>query len=199
MSQKKRVLNVGGGDERIPLPSGYADFEVLRLDIDPAAKPDVLLDARQLKTLEAGQFDAVYCSHNLEHYHRHDVPTVLHGFQHVLKPDGFAHIIVPDIGIVMREVVARKLDLEDTLYTSPGGPIKVLDIIWGWSAQIERSGNDYYSHRTGFTQKSLAAAMSAAGFVGGHIDARRLEIALIAFKGTSSFDAATRKQFGLSS
>jgi hypothetical protein len=29
--------------------------------------PDIVCDARELTTLEEGLFDAVYCSHNLEH------------------------------------------------------------------------------------------------------------------------------------
>src|SRR6266446_7887238 len=49
--------------------------------------------------LAASQFDAVYCSHNLEHYYRHDGATVLRGFLHVLKPDGFAEIKVPDAAL----------------------------------------------------------------------------------------------------
>src|SRR3954470_24564590 len=110
MSQKKRVLNVGGNAADIPLPPQYAGFEPLRLDIDPAVKPDVLCDGRELTRLAAGQFDAVYCSHNLEHYYRHDVPKVLAGFLHVLKPGGFAHVIVPDIEEVMRIAVENRLD-----------------------------------------------------------------------------------------
>jgi hypothetical protein len=85
MSQVKRVLNVGGHDKRIPLPPQYAGFEQLLLDIDPAVAPDILCDARELSKLESGQFDAVYCAHNLEHYYRHDVPKVLAGFLHVFK------------------------------------------------------------------------------------------------------------------
>lgn len=60
--------------------------------------PDVVCDARQLSQLPRATYDAVYCSHNLEHYYRHDVPKVLAGFSHVLKVGGFVHIIVPDMG-----------------------------------------------------------------------------------------------------
>jgi predicted SAM-dependent methyltransferase len=98
----KKVLNVGGNSKEIPLPPQYAGFEQLLLDIDPTGSPDIVCDARNLTTLENGLFDAVYCSHNLEHYYRHDVPKVLGGFLHVLKEGGFAHIVVPDINEVMR-------------------------------------------------------------------------------------------------
>jgi ubiquinone/menaquinone biosynthesis C-methylase UbiE len=103
----KKVLNVGGNSKAIPLPPQYAEFDHLLLDIDPKGLPDIVCDARKLTALEASQFDAVYCSHNLEHYYRHDVPRVLAGFLHVLKDGGFAHILVPDINEVMRVTIER--------------------------------------------------------------------------------------------
>jgi hypothetical protein len=72
----KRVLNVGGNSKAIALPAPYADFEHLLLDIDPTGQPDIVCDARRLETLPADQFDAIYCSHNLEHYYHHDVAKV---------------------------------------------------------------------------------------------------------------------------
>ncbi len=73
----KTVLNVGGNSKAIALPPQYAGFEHLLLDIDPSGSPDIVCDARELATLDAGQSDAVYCSHNLEHYYRHDVHLAL--------------------------------------------------------------------------------------------------------------------------
>ncbi len=59
--------------------------------------------------LSANEYDAVYCSHNLEHYYRHDVPGVLKGFHHVLKDYGFADISVPDIDALMKTVVQNAI------------------------------------------------------------------------------------------
>ncbi|MGA1303547.1 MAG: class I SAM-dependent methyltransferase [Cyanobium sp.] len=185
----KKVLNVGGNNKAIALPPQYADFEHLLLDIDPKGAPDILCDARQLTTLESGQFAAVYCSHNLEHYHRHEVPRVLAGFLHVLQEGGFAHIRVPDLQAVMREVMEKTLDLEDVLYVSPAGPIMVLDVIYGYSVEIERSGHDFYAHKTGFTQKSLLRVLQAAGFQGIYSGTGNREIRAVAFKGTPSAEA----------
>src|SRR3954465_15568070 len=164
MSQKKRVLNVGGNAADIPLPPQYAGFEPLRLDIDPAVKPDVLCDGRELTRLAAGQFDAVYCSHNLEHYYRHDAPKVLRGFLHVLKTDGFAEIRVPDLHAVMRRVVQGNLEMNDVLYQSGMGPITVQDVIYGHGREIESSGRDFYAHKAGFTPRTLGKALEAVGF-----------------------------------
>jgi hypothetical protein len=178
----KTLLNVGGHDKAIALPPQYAAYRHLLLDIDPKVSPDVLCDARNLKTLQAGQTDVVYCSHNLEHYYRHEVPNVLAGFLHVLKQDGFAHIRVPDIGQLMRFTVEKNLDVEDVLYQSPAGPITVLDVLYGYGPEIEQSGQDFFAHKTGFTEKSLAGALSRAGFPVVYIVPGALEITAYAFK-----------------
>ena len=191
----KKVLNVGGNTKAIPLPSQYATFEHLLLDIDPRGSPDIVCDARELATLQPGQFDAVYCSHNLEHYYRHDVPRVLAGFRHVLKEGGFAQIVVPDIGEVMRLAAERRLDTEDVLYQSPAGPITVLDVLYGYHVEIERSGQDYFAHKTGFTQKSLLNALHRSGYQNVYSAVGNLEVTAIAFKGTP--DPSNCALFGL--
>lgn len=181
--ETKKVLNVGGNNKAIPLPPQYAKYEHLLLDIDPSGSPDIVCDARELTALEGGQFDAIYCSHNLEHYYRHEVPIVLAGFLHVLKEGGFAQIRVPDISEVMRITIDRGLDIDDVLYQSAAGPIMVLDVLYGHTVQIERSGQDFYAHKTGFTQKSLVTALSKAGFSKIYSMAGSLEINAIVFKG----------------
>ena len=193
--EMKKVLNVGGNNKKIPLPPQYSDFEHVLLDVDPRGSPDIVCDARRLATLDAAQFDAVYCSHNLEHYFRHDVQKVLTGFLHVLKTDGFVDIRVPDIKEVMRLTVEKNLDIDDILYESPAGPIMVLDVLYGYSVEIERSGQDFYSHKTGFTQKSLEMALRKAGFSAIYCATANLEVLALAFRGPPTQTARTL--FGL--
>jgi ubiquinone/menaquinone biosynthesis C-methylase UbiE len=193
--ETKKVLNVGGNNKAIPLPPQYAKYEHLLLDIDPSGSPDIVCDARELTALEGGQFDAIYCSHNLEHYYRHEVPIVLAGFLHVLKDGGFAQIRVPDISEVMRITIDRGLDIDDVLYQSAAGPIMVLDVLYGHAVQIERSGQDFYAHKTGFTQKSLVTALSKAGFSKVYSMIGNLEINAIVFKGVP--DKLTCAHFNL--
>jgi len=159
------LLNVGAGSKHKEIPSHYTGWEHRRLDIDPGCGADIVCDARELRErVPPASCDAVYCSHNLEHYYPHDGERVLLGFVHVLKPDGFAEIRVPDIGEVLRAVASRGLDLEDELYASPAGPIRVLDVVYGWQEEIARSSKEFYAHKTGFTAKSMARALSQAGF-----------------------------------
>lgn len=158
------VLNVGGNSKAIPIPQHYDGWQHLLLDIDPRGEVDLVCDARELLAQPPAQFDAVYCSHNLEHYFPHDAERVLRGFLRVLKAHGFAEIRVPDIEAVMRAMLERGLDIDDVLYHSSAGPILVRDVIYGWHVEIERTGQDFFAHKTGFTARSLYAALRRAGF-----------------------------------
>lgn len=179
-----RVLNVGGGDRDIPIPGHYEGWGHVLLDIDERAKPDICCDARTLTTLQPAQFDAIYCSHNLEHYHRHEVVKVLNGFLHVLKPGGFVEITVPDIQAVIRHVVESGMDVGDILYQSAAGPIAALDVIYGLGRRIEQSGQDFYAHKNGFTAKLLRGTLERARFACVHIleMPQLFELRALAFK-----------------
>lgn len=175
----KRVLNVGGNSKKIAIPAVFDGWEHLLLDIDPRCAPDVLCDARELGDMPAGQYDAIYCSHNLEHYYRHDVKKVLAGFMHVLRGDGFVFIRVPDMMEVMRFLVEEKGDIDDVLYQSSVGPITAQDVFYGLGSEIENSGQDFYAHKTGFSEASLDAALHRAGFV--HVASQCSNLEIIAF------------------
>lgn len=185
----RTVLNVGGNNKAIPIPGHYDGWKHDLLDIDPAGNPDIVCDARDMVNLPTGEYDSVYCSHNLEHYHRHDVYKVLSGFLHVLKEGAFAYIRVPDMEDLMKTVVARNLDIDDFLYDSPAGPITVRDVIYGYGIEIETSGNDFFAHKTGFTKKSLTGILLASGFSYVFAAAGNLEVTAIAFKGKPDRDS----------
>lgn len=158
------VLNVGGGTKVKPIPQHYNGWRHDLLDIDPRGFPDVVSDARDLMALQGDRYDAIYCSHNLEHYYRHDALKVVQGFVHVLNHNGFAEIRVPDIAAVIEEMGKRQLELDDVLYQSTAGPISAHDVIYGLQSEIVASSQDFYAHKTGFTPKSLFETLVLGGF-----------------------------------
>jgi len=97
---------------------------------------------------------------------------------------------------VMRVTVERNLDIDDVLYQSPAGPIMVLDVLYGHAVEIERTGADFYAHKTGFTQKSLLNALQKAGFSKIFIAVGNFEVKALAFKGVP--DHALLALFNLS-
>ena len=130
------------------------------MDVDPAVDPDVVADMQSLP-FDAGSFDAVWSSHNLEHLYAHEVPVALAEFLRVLKPGGQLFATMPDLQSVAEKVAEG--NLTGVLYESPAGPIAALDVLYGHRGYIA-GGNGHYAHRTGFTEGSLRESLEGAGF-----------------------------------
>lgn len=177
-----RVLNVGGGASRA-LPAQYTGWTQDLLDIDPNVQPDIVCDAKLMHTLPAKKYDAVFCSHNLEHFYQHEVPQVLSGFQHVLTATGFAHISVPDTAALFEAIASGHRDISDIWYVSAAGPIAFHDVLYGLGKEVAR-GNVYYSHKTGFSEKTLTKALFAAKFVKVFTERENGNLTAFAFKTT---------------
>lgn len=176
-----RVLNVGGGANR-ELPPHYAGWDQDLLDINPECQPDICLDAKRLKELQGGTYDAVFCSHNLEHFYKHEVPVVLEGFLHVLNDDGFAEISVPSLPSMIRNMQANSLDIGDVWYRTPSGAaITFHDVLYGWDHAMA-NGNLFYAHKCGFTVHSLGEALLKSGFMGVEIGEDNFNIVAKAHK-----------------
>lgn len=184
----RKVLNVGGASKSIPIPEYFAGWQHDLLDIDPRGGVDIVCDARELSALDADQYDALYCSHNLEHYYRHDGLKVIKGFVHILKKNGFAEVRVPDIEQVIKAMQEQQLDLDDVLYQSAAGPITSHDVLYGLQSEIASSGQDFYAHKTGFTIKSLPKLLVDGGFHTVFLRADYLEIHALAFKAEPTAD-----------
>ena len=147
---QKTLLHVGcGGDVR---PFWATDYQETRLDIDESQSPDIVASMTDMGDI--GTYDAVYCSHALEHLFPHEVVTALSEFRRVLNPEGLAMVMVPDL----EDVKAT----EDVILDAPCGPITGLDMIYGKRDVLAEK--PYMAHKTGFVQDTLANAYAAAGF-----------------------------------
>ena len=156
-----KVLNAGCGGS--PVHRMFDGWEEVRLDIDPAVKPDITCDIldSEYVSYRLGAFDAVYCSHVLEHLAFNEVPAVLNNFHLVLRDGGFLCIGVPNLQKIAIEI--SQGNLEGVLYESPAGPVSAIDCVYGFRPFI-KLGNSYYAHKTGFTPQTLADKLKAAGF-----------------------------------
>ncbi len=149
----KKVLHIGCGEiieGKLHTHFKSVEWREVRLDIDPAVKPDIVADIRDMHEVESSSYDAVWSSHNLEHLYAHEVPLAIREMSRVLKPDGFALVTLPDLQAVARLVAEDRLD--DIAYQSAAGPVTPLDIIYGFGPSLLR-GNQFMAHRTGFTKK----------------------------------------------
>ena len=144
------LLHVGcGGDS---LPGWLGKYHETRLDIDASHNPDIVGDMRDLS--QAGKYDAIYCSHALEHLSPHEVIPTLTGFLAALNEGGGLILFVPDL----EDVSAT----DDVLFDAPAGPICGLDLIYGYRKMLK--DKPYMAHKTGFTKATLEAALTEAGF-----------------------------------
>jgi SAM-dependent methyltransferase len=161
----RTLLHVGCGvADPAKLPAQFfapGEWRELRLDIDPAVAPDVVASITDIAPVASASVDAVWSSHNLEHLFAHEVPRALAEFRRVLRPEGFVLVTVPDLQRAA-ELVVQDL-LAEPAYISPAGPIAPLDMLYGHGAAIS-AGNAFMAHRTGFTARTLEAALLGAGF-----------------------------------
>lgn len=134
------------------MPDWLTGLDEVRLDIDPDVGPDIVASMTDMG--EIGPFDAIYCSHALEHLYPHDVATALGEFRRVLRPGGKVMVIVPDLEGVEAT--------DEPLFMSASGPISGRDMIYGLARYVAES--PYMAHRTGFVAATLAKALSDAGF-----------------------------------
>ena len=145
-----RVLHVGAGNAT--LIKWFENYEEVKLDICVEYKPDIVADMTAMG--EIGQYEAISCSHSLEHLHPEAVDQALHEFIRVLRPGGVAIIYVPDLEDIKPN--------DEVLYQSAAGPITGHDMYFGYSPYV--ADNPRMAHQSGFTKQRLTAIMERAGF-----------------------------------
>lgn len=149
MVSGRTVLAVGSGPDSMKdwINQGY---EVIRLDIDPSTNPDIV--GSMVDMGDIGQHDVVYCSHSLEHLYPHEVSRALEEFYRVLKPEGVAVILVPDL---------EGVPATDEVLPNCCG-LTGLHLYYGDARLIE--SHPYMAHHSGFVAETLKTALEAAGF-----------------------------------
>jgi hypothetical protein len=160
----KVFLHVGCGSnakEHTTAAFAGSTWRELRLDIDPAVKPDIVGTMTSMVAVADQSVDAVFSSHNIEHLYPHEIPVAIAEFMRVLKSDGFAVITCPDLQSVAVLVAQDKLT--EPAYVSPAGPIAPLDILYGYRPSMA-AGNLFMAHRSGFTERVLRNTLLSGGF-----------------------------------
>lgn len=188
-----KLLNIGCGPVGIPVPSTYRDWEIVRLDVEAEFTPDLLMDAMGLDTLDAGQFDAAYASHLLEHIYPAEVGRFLGSVRHVLTDDGFFELRVPD-ALAACERAAEAGMLDAHCYDSPAGPVTSWDILYGYLAYQQRYGEPQ-AHHCGYSSASLVDTLHAGGFSLVYVAQRNFELRAVACK--THLDAEMMDRIGI--
>jgi SAM-dependent methyltransferase len=160
--RRRVLLNAGSGKPgNLRLPPIFRSWRQIRVDIDPDAEPDLLANVSDLSAVPDGTVDAIWCAHCVEHLFAHEVPLALSEFRRVLRHDGFACIIVPDLQQISQWIADDRL--HETIYESPAGPVTAHDMLWGYGPAIER-GATQMAHHCGFTPTLFLDRLKEAGF-----------------------------------
>ena len=128
----KTFLHVGCGlNNKKHAGPGFRNdnWQEIRLDINPAVKPDIIGSMTDMSAVNTNSIDAIFSAHNIEHLYPHEVPLALAEFKRVLRDDGFVVITCPDLQSVAALVANDKLT--EPAYQSPAGPIAPLDMLYG--------------------------------------------------------------------
>lgn len=189
----KHLLNAGSGPgsaRRIARMVHEQDLKEVRFDIDPGVEPDVVGSILEIETsFEPQSFDVIWSSHVLEHLYAHEIFPTLRQFHRILKLDGFALIMSPDLEAVAHFIVEQ--GIAAVAYNSPAGPIRPLDMLYGHSRAIEE-GHVHMAHRTGFTAERLGNLLLMAGFPTVSVATENFEVCALALMPEAD-DAAIKK------
>jgi predicted SAM-dependent methyltransferase len=141
------------------LPRKYRDA----VDEFEAAKARATMrrrDCRRPLPYQAGEVDHILSSHFLEFLPPPAMQRVLADFHRVLRPNGTAHIVLPDVSRMARRYVQGEIDADEfqrelMLHPEQGESLKV---------RLLEVGSFRFNHRWMYDRVTAAHRMELAGF-----------------------------------
>ncbi|MFH1565329.1 MAG: methyltransferase domain-containing protein [bacterium] len=148
LNVKYTKLNLGCGKDaasKLPLPF---------LNVDAAGDAaDMQMDIRELPQSWTNRFEEARASHVLEHFFMNEMPKVIAEWVRALKPNGLLRIIVPDLAVVLYELV-NKRDSKGRPSISIEATTRALAQIYGIGYDTAET-NNYLRHRFIFDEDAL--------------------------------------------
>lgn len=142
-------LHIGCSDQRL---AGY-----INVDCRKTHATDVVALAWDIPGVAPGSVTSIYSRHMLEHLDPEDARKALRHWLDLLQPTGILHIIVPDVEFHAKQLLGLvHSSLGDQTQHAFAG-------FWGWRDMM-RGGTCEDAHRWGYTQSTLSAELSNAGF-----------------------------------
>lgn len=142
-------LHIGCGPIRL---DGFVN-----IDARETPATDVVADAWDLGRFADASVAFIYCRHMIEHLTLAEARRTLAEWHRVLRPDGLANIVCPDLIFAAKQLLGMKRSV------FPDQQAHAMAAFYGWSLE-ERGGHDYDSHRWGYTLDTLAALCGSVGF-----------------------------------
>ena len=161
----KTLLNVGSGprESSATILSTFRsqDWKEVRLDIEPLVEPEVLTSMLDMSVIPNESVDAIYSSHSIEYLYPSELAVAFKEFLRVLKPQGFAVFICPDLQAAAQMIAEDRM--MDEAYSAPIGPVVPFDMFYSHRLLTGRD-KPYMSRHCGFTLSVLLATLKEHGF-----------------------------------
>ncbi len=163
---KPKYLNVGGGnfvrEHWQVLDSLVSD----RYNHLPALI-DYNIDLEEIQEwgdIKDGFFDAVYCSHTLEHLNIEGVRNTLKESYRILNPKGTIRIVVPDLGLARKHYKANNKEWFEKIYPYIKNETIDQDLdYFAHSYYLSKKPNNSL-HKNGFDFRQMKYLLKEAGF-----------------------------------
>jgi predicted SAM-dependent methyltransferase len=165
------LLNIGAGSEPLNI-AALANHKELRYDNDETSNPDILGDIASMNMIPAQSVDVLWASHIIEHVFWGEIPGVFGEIKRILKKDGCAILITPNLGSLGPYMEDR---IDETVYTTSAGPIAPLDMLYGYRGFTSR-GMTGMMHKIGFNARLLHTALNTCGLTNNRIYKTPFEI-----------------------
>jgi hypothetical protein len=174
---KKILLNVGCGNRYVR--QGWPYFESwkeIRADLY-VEDADIKCDIVKLNGVTDSSVDCIWASHVVEHLYWHELPETFGNFMRVLKPNGCAVVIVPDLGAIADRIKDGLLEPVREYNNCNLAPI---DFIFGGRDFHQRDGIGQL-HKTGFTSKSMGQVLNSLG-IKSYIRQQNFQVFAVCYK-----------------
>lgn len=145
-----KILDIGSGETSVAAQAfdWLEDKEIVRLDVNPDTKPDILHDIREpLPEDLYGKFDILYISHVLEHIDRGAVIKTFRQLVMAVRNFGEVWVVVPSLEWAANEIINRREGLHVQMNIF-GGQLHPWD-----------------THKCGFTLLALRQLMELCGLI----------------------------------
>lgn len=176
-NDKKILLNVGCGDRHVRRGWPYfCDWEEIRADLY-VEDADIKCDIVKLAGVPDSSVNCIWASHVVEHLYWHELPETFGNFMRVLKPNGCAIVIVPDLGAIADRIKDGLLEPVREYNNCSLAPI---DFIFGGREYHARDGIGQL-HKTGFTSKSMGQILNNLG-IKSYIREQNFQVFAVCYK-----------------
>jgi predicted SAM-dependent methyltransferase len=155
-NENKKVLNIGANKAKLDFKL-FENYQEIKLDICDDVSPDIVASITNMESIPSQSVDGIWASHIVEHIFWHELPAAFFGIKRILKDDGIAIIMVPNLALIADNL---KDDVNKVLYDTPSGPITALDMIYGFR-KFTKLGMDGMMHKIGFTPRLMGEVLDS--------------------------------------